>query len=207
MSYNTVPGVFRHDANGINLADSYTGPGTLLDAQRTSGATILDRASLPATFGPEYGTRWQVQNVSITAYISIVSGGMCGKLGKFIGGVIIDPNIQPPTTKGPGANAFTTPMRELPQDPSLTVSLWDAAQEPMPPAVSPSGNPPAASQLLPVTATVQLPTPIRPLPIVDIIVGIWLEPSLVTVAHPGSAAGISLYCYNAIFNVGYDDGR
>lgn len=207
MSYNTVPGSFRHDGNGINLADSYTGPGTLLDVQRTTGATILDRVSLATQFGPQYGTRWQVQNVSITAYLSIVSAGMCGKLGKFIGGVIIDPNIQPMTTKGPGANAFSTPMRELPQDPSLTVSLWDPAQEPMPPATSPSGSPPQASQLLPVTATVQLPTPIRPLPIVDIIVGIWLTPSLVTVVRPGSAQGLSIYAYNSIFNVGYDDGR
>ena len=207
MAYNTVPGAFRQ-AQGVNCMDAYNGAGTLGDAQLTAGATLLDRISLPASFAPEYASRWQLQNISFTSYLTILHQGVVGKLGKVMAGAYIDPNIQPSQTGSSAGIPYSPIMKELPQDPNLLVSLWDPAQEPLPPANTLVGTKVLGpSQLLPVTATLQLPTPLRPTPIVDVIVGIWITPSLITVVSPGISTGLNFYVCNSIYNLGYDDGH
>lgn len=151
----------------------------------TQGAYIIDTARLvPITNKP-----MTIVSASVSASLVWYQSGAYyyGKWGKVIAGITEAQN-----TSGYAAGfPYSVPVNQRPQDSSLITTLWDPANDPLPPQlVSPLPNFPISGSIVP-------PSPI-PAPQGGIGIGMWIGPSLV--------ANANMCVYNAVWSIIYDDG-
>lgn len=194
MSVQRLGALFRASPapSNVNVADIT--PSVASTTQWTQGATIIDQIQLR----PGLNDRWSIIAVSITAYLvlsvqSPPTAPPTGKLGKLIGALL--PQGQTATATGivPYVN-----MLPLPLDASLSVTLWDGAQDSCPPIVPILTQPPG----MPVYGTFSPPNPVDVDPNAQLCIGMWLTPSLVS-----GGFSVHLNVQNASYSVAYDDGN
>jgi len=199
---------------GFSMFDSWqfaSGGGVNNDIW-TTGKTITRPALLG---GPTPEQEWQLVSVSVEANLVWVWDNSnvltsYGKLGAILCGLSMDEVLS--TQSGNQYQVFLTP---IPMDTTLLTTLWDPGQHPMPPTVisQAGGAVPAQSPTnsLTVSATVMPTTPLKLLPGVNPVVGIWMLPSLLgllTLSGTGGVPnGIGLDIGGAArFTINYDDG-
>lgn len=198
MALRQIGNPFRTAYNQFNLIDPFEG-GTALKSTYSSGATTIDAVPL----GAGISSKWKLLSMSVQAYMALIDAGSqstttgaFGKFGRASASLILQPNFD--QTNSPPYGGMISPMLPLPQDSTLTATLWDPATNPLPPRTpSPPLIPPditsrPPSALLPVNTSIQLPVPI-PIDLVErLLVGLWLTPSLIGFYKPAVNAG--LFC-------------
>lgn len=211
MAIQRSANAFRVDtsSNDINVEDDINVfAGQQYISVRGTGATIVDLLSL----APEPQQKWTLQSIAIQAYMLIElssSAGVSslyGKLSKIVGGLLL-----PPYAYASGNSSFPAdrPMRPLPPDPSLTVTLWDPAIDQLSPMVpiNTVTSQSAPSKMLPISGVIQLPQPLPLEPGVEIGVGIWILPALIGFANLNNGqVTFSIEVRRATYAIAYDNG-
>jgi len=179
----------------------------------TLGKTITRPAILG---GPTQEQFWQLISVSVEANLVWVwdntNVGLTsyGKLGAILCGLSLDEVIA--TQSG---NQYQSYVLPVPMDTTLVTTLWDPQQHPFPPTVlsQAGGGVPAQSpqNSLALAASIMPTAPMKLLPGVSPVVGIWMLPSLLgllTLSGSGGVPnGIGLDIGGAArFTINYDDG-
>jgi hypothetical protein len=202
MSIQRAPGAFRSFGSILNpnLADTNFQPGADGGfSQRTLGATLIDQSSL----NPSLPAGWTIEAFSVTANLFILNNNLTvplfGQLGKLIATLIVDSGGNVTHSNSVGA-PFTVPMLPLSTDGTLSVTVWDGAQDPVPPQYALTATPP--SQFLPVAANLILNNPIRILSGQQVSIGLWLTPSLISFLGNNG-----LIVTQAAYSITFDDGQ
>lgn len=197
-------GISNASTFNVNVADFFLSAIAPNQPGWSSGGTIIQPTPLE---GPSLSQKWSIISLSITGYLWLTNpsaGNIFGKLGRLIAGLVVDQDA--PTTGTHITNPFgiykpwTNPMLALPSDTTLTDVMWDGNIDPLPPQ---GPNPPSPSSMLPVTATINPPVPIKLNPQQPPYAGIWMTPSLLG-ATDGAVPSLALY--GSSWAINYDDG-
>jgi hypothetical protein len=199
----------------LNAIDyTNTIPGTV--PQRTLGSGLLDATVLQ----PPLISNWAIQSVSVSAamflYKNPAAAVPYGRLGRVLAGIQIygspSQDEDNPTFNLASPIPGASPMPPLPQDSSLLTPLWNPDVDPLPPLtafvfqdISTPQNPPAPA-LLPVLATINLNQPLFLSSIGQLLVGLWLTPSLLSCGTNGYPC-VQLGVANALYTINCDDSR
>lgn len=166
----------------------------------TPGATLIDQLQII----PPFTQKWTLLSAAITAemcFMEAVGSAWFGKFGAVRAG-IASPLSQTLQQSDPSTtNPWTAPALPLPQDQSGIGTLWDPANDPLPPVTLPPNTP---TRGLPVSLSIVLPTPIVVDQAEPLGVGIWMAPSLLGTSA-GSGSGV-LIVFNGSYSITYDDG-
>lgn len=185
---------------------------------RSDGATAIAQ--------PQFGSsglarNWTLLSLAITGYLGLINdqptqgdaaAPLYGKFGKILFGLSLSSYLPPGGyTFGSSGQPWSVTLQSLPTDASLIDTLWDPAQDELPPHAplyfggSGYGPPPPQNQLLPVAGSLLLPSPMQLDPGAPPSIGIWMEPSLLGFAPTFSGyAGLTLFY--ASYALNYDDG-
>lgn len=167
------------------------------------GATAL----VAAQFAPTLAQNWSIVSVSFQAYVGIGLNGrqMYGRLGKVIGGLVLD--VAQPTV---GAQPYSPVLLPLPSDSSMSTTLYDGENDPMPPSIDNANQAqPSLNMLRPCPGSVSLPVPKAILggSATNITLGLWITPSLIGCPLiPGPGADFRLLVYLTTYSIAYDNG-
>lgn len=193
-----VPYAIQSNASPLNILDGPDFPDlTLYSSLWSPGCCII--AGVPLS--PISPQVWKVLSVAVTGYLvySQSNGSHFGKLGKLVGGLLINPPVSDVQR--------TSPMLPLPDDASLIFNLWDG--EPMPPNINNPTNQLPGFGGLPFSGTLSLPTPLelRGGDLVTLSVGMWLLPMLLGRRATGGVTGttFTITVSGAKVVVTYDD--
>lgn len=195
MGLQRLPGSFRTaPGTGTNVLDQvlFSG-GPAYEAARSPGATLIDNANALAI-----GKQWKLLSVSVQAYLTFQVVQSCyGLLGKIIAGV--DTSGQLSITNN-GTSPYTPTFLPLPSDATLTQTLWTPDSDPIPPA-------PGITPGLAVYSIVTLPVPITVFAGLQILVGLWMLPSLIGTPVAGVLGAVNnLLVQNGTYLLNFDDG-
>ena len=179
---------------GINVFDLQFAAATVNQAVRTPGATLTQLIS----YSPEQKP-WSLQSIGFQAGVSIdLTAKPIGKLGKIVAGLVLPPAQSIPSGQ------IISPVIPLP-NPTLTVDLWDPANDPLPPEyVITSAHTPSPQSQLQVSGILQLQQPVQIQRGEQIQVGLWILPSLLSFQVAGTQW--TLQVVQAQWRLVYDDG-
>lgn len=177
----------------------YAKQATTSQAQWTQGSTFVHRLD-SNNIQPSTNDRARLLGFAITGSLSITRLDFAtppfGKFGKILAGVITDePIINTPQV---------APALALPPDLTAIFTIWDPANDPLPPTnqqalVDPTGLQLQLSQ-----------TPPQPIPLprggTSLGVGIWMLPSLLAASSVALVPEASLQLVRANWTITYDDG-
>ena len=190
---------------------------------RTVGSAVLTTPSLE---GPQGNQKWSILSISFLSYLVLndQSGNLTpasvnqptfGKLGQIRAGLILDD--QNTSTGGVIANlvgAVGTGLLSYPADQSLVTTLWDPANDELPPQdVTFDKNFNQNAKV--ITGTLVPPVPVElTAGILSPTLGLWMLPSLlgnaVTATQSGSLTpghyAVGLMLCNSQYAINYDDG-
>lgn len=209
----TVEDAFRSAPNGAapyNVADWIA----TVAGGPTLGATLIDQTD---PIGPVsvHGPAPQVLGFTVSGGMLLdgwnrgsAPGAAYGKFGKVRVGLARYASV---TRPGVAAQTFggyyASSALDLPADSFGIADLWDPAIDRLPPSFYEVNGAPI---VLPVTAEIQLPTPVPVLQGQRLYVGIWIAPSLLSAgATPFTtpAPCVVPTVMGARYQVRYDDGR
>lgn len=139
---------------------------------------------------------------SIGAYLGYTGTGLgFGKFGRMVAGLSQAPV---PIIRGGAGQPWSVALPGVPDDSSLTETIWDPAADIMPPTIS-ATSPPPSSGLLPLQASQVLATPMPLDPGALPYVAVWMWPSLLGTSG-GGASDIGLAALYGKWSITYDDG-
>lgn len=170
------------------------------------GATLLDPIQLDIPAQKSFS----ILGFSVMGQLSLLRSGnpSYGKLGKLLTAVVTDSSAHDTGNSALSNSNVAVPVLPLPRDASVITSLWDPAVDPLPPLIAASV--PAIPASVPVSATLNLPQPLELEVGNQLLIGLWLMPSL----GPNQAGGPSIGQPNttivlsqAVATIIYDDNR
>lgn len=194
----------------VNFLDlAYNGPVVRSYSQYTAGTTILDRLSpvFPPTVEKCDLLSFSV-NAKLNLFVSEISqqavDSPYGRFGKIIAGLT---QVGAPTSGIYLGNnvPWTQKLQQLPDDLTLVNELWNPANDPLPPQIVGFSGPDYA-QGLQLSLTHTLPNPIPLFQGTEILIGIWVLPSLQRCAQlAGDIPLTYIFGWSATYSLIYDD--
>lgn len=176
-SFRSVP------TSALNMVD----PANAI-SQWSKGTSLLDKADLQV---PGISTI-HVVTVGFHCNLGLKSdlGLPYGKVGNLYGGLTLAGSLSPTGVNYPYDDA----MQPLPNDANLFTKIWDGELDSLPP-FGPTDAPNSIS-LLPVQAALQPPISIEISDLTNLLIGLWLTPSL--------TQNVAVFVANAAYSIIYD---
>lgn len=203
----TLSGILPKQTSGENVAD-------LVGATNTPWAGWSQGASLTLPLqdgGPSVSQKWSLLSVSVQGYLVLAQPGvpLGGKFGKIIASLVME---SPPPYTGAGGIPvpYVKPVQQIPNDSSLTVDLWDPANDALPPTLigsSPtlSGNNSGIGGSLAISNSISPPVPLELNPGEPPSLQISMLPSILAAQQQvGFVFGLAMYY--GTYTINYDDG-
>lgn len=207
-SFRTFPStVFNLGAINVqDLGGTNVGGG----ASWTQGNFLIDQVKLQ----PPNGATWEVNAFSVSANLWISTStplvanqiGPFGRLSKLWASLLTDASGQMPTLAN---EDFSPTPGVLPSDTSTSFVLWDPDSDPLPPQV-PVGTAPIAPngyEAFVVSGSLTLPEPIEVRLGSQLMVALWLLPSIIGFLNMTGTGQLAVSVQNAAYTVLMDDRK
>lgn len=204
MTLVRAEGAFKYTPGTLQCVQDHLAITAANASAYSPGATALVAAQL----APTLAQNWSIVSVSFQAYVGIGLNGrqMYGRLGKVIGGLVLDV-AQPTVGAGQPYNPTLLP---LPSDSSMSTVLYDGENDPMPPSIDNANQAqPNLNSLRACPGSVALPVPKAILggSATNITLGVWITPSLIGCPLiPGPGADFRMLVYLVTYSIAYDNG-
>lgn len=194
----TVPGIPTSNCTDFPNFSNVSAPA--YQTVWSPGSTLVDQANLQGV-----GQHWKLLSIAVQASLLHKKNSPCwGKLGRIFSAV--DPTGITPSTGG----GSTPNVLPLPSDATLITTLWDPTINDLPPDINisdPENIGTAQNPGLPISSVISLPVPLPVEASVQVTIGLWIFPSLITAPFSGAGTPpLQIYIVNGKYTLNFDDG-